>query len=241
MTMISEQLEQMNADTFATQLKHEPITILLLSVTRTETTDQSRRLRDTRHQLLDLWDQIHLTDPTPAVICVDALLGCIKVNDDRVMVRPGSERVAGAASVCLLRILSGVGPGSGVVGGTRRRYTGVIPCRVDFEGPFRYSMIAFHALLIDSRERWPFEWMDYEPCAQEYASFANTLVQVAYNRRRYGKVPRWVLRFSLHSLSQDPPPPDSVVADCLSIIAIDLGCDVSSVKSVALDERCVDT
>jgi len=237
--MISLQLEQMSVDTVAIQLKHKSIAMLFLSMTRPETDDESRCLRDTQHQLLELWDRIHLTNPAPAAIYLDALISSTDVNGDRVTARPGSERVARVASVCLLRILSGVGPKSRVVEDTRQRYIGVIPYKAnfDFEDPLRHSMIAIHALLISSHERLPFEWMDYEPCAQDHASFANTLVQVAYNRRQDEKVPRWVLRFSLHSMLLDPEPPTSVIADCLMIIAIDLGCDVSESDIRNLDKR----
>jgi len=237
--MISLQLEQMSADAVAIRLKHKPIATLFLSVTRLETAYESRCLRDTQHQLLGLWDRIHLADPAPAAIYLDVLLGCTAVNNYRVTACPGSEQAAGVASICLLRVLSGVGPTSRVVEDTRRRYIGVISRAASFEGPFRHTMAAIHALLTSSQERQLFQWTDYKPHVQDHASFANTLTQAAYNRRQHGKVPRWILRFALHFLSQDPPPPTSVIAECLSIAAIDLGCDVSSVKSTTLDERCV--
>jgi len=229
----------MNEDSVAIQLNLKPIATLFLWVTRLETAGESRCLHDTRHQFLELWDRIHLADPALAVIYLDVLLSCTDVNGSQVAARPGSERAAGVASMYLLCALSGVGPKSTVVEDIRRRYIGVIPLEADFEGPFCHAMVAIHALSFSSWERRPFEWMDYIPFAREDVSFADTLVRVAHNRRQYGKVPRWVLRFALRSISQDPQPPTSVVADCLTIIAIDLDCDVSSVKSVAPDERCV--
>jgi hypothetical protein len=60
--------------------------------------------------------------------------------------------------------------------------------------------------------------------------------QAEYERTQQRKTPRWILRFALDSLSLDPPP-TSVVADCLEIIAIDLGCDVSNITT--LDERYI--
>ena len=59
---------------------------------------------------------------------------------------------------------------------------------------------------------------------------------VEYQQAKHRKVPRWFLRFALHSLSLDPPPPASVVADCLSIIATDLDCDVSDPGFTTSDE-----
>jgi len=234
--MILSQLSLMNGNYVAIQRNRKPIATLLW-VTLLGTVDESQCLYGTRHQLLGLWDQIHLVDPTLAVAYLDVLLYNIDVNGDRVTARPGSERVAGVASVYLLHTLSSSKPM--VVEDIRRRYPGVIPFEANFEGTFRHTMVAIHALSFSSRERRPFKWLDYQPCAREEGSFATTLVRVAYGRKQHGKVPRWVLRFALHSISQDPPPQTSVVVYCLTIIAIDLDCDVSSIWSAAPDERCV--
>ena len=49
-----------------------------------------------------------------------------------------------------------------------------------------------------------------------------------YRRRREcKKVPRWILRFVLRSLSQDTLPPDDIIADSLLIVGIDLGYSIS--------------
>ena len=75
-----------------------------------------------------------------------------------------------------------------------------------------------------------------------HASIARDMAEAArveYQKTQHRKVPRWILRFAFRSLSLNPLPPTSAVADCLSIIAIDLGCDVSNVGVPALDERCV--
>jgi len=237
--MIILQLEQLGGDPAAIELKCKPIATLFLWLTRLETADESWRLHNTCRQLFELRDRIHLASPGPAVYYLVVLLSCTNVNGDRVTTRPGQERVAGVASVCLLRALSGVGPESNLAEGMRQRYIEGIPYGAEFEGPLRHTKIAIHALLIRSQERQSFGWIDHEPCTQDHASFANTLIQAAYNRRKHGRVPRWVLRFALHFLSRDPPPPTSLVADCLTIVAIDLDCDVTRVESTTLDERCV--
>ena len=60
--------------------------------------------------------------------------------------------------------------------------------------------------------------------------------QFKYKER--AKVPQWLLRFALHSLSQDPPPPPSIVSDSLSIITIDLECYVpDGIIIEPLDQR----
>ena len=81
--------------------------------------------------------------------------------------------------------------------------------------------------------RYPFR-----PSRQEHIPFAQYMLEAAqmeYQRTHGKKVPRWILSFALHSLSLEPPP--SVVADCLTIVAVDLGYDVSKVAT--LDARWV--
>ena len=46
------------------------------------------------------------------------------------------------------------------------------------------------------------------------------------------KIPRWILRFALFSLSLDPSPTTSVVAHCLTIVATDLDCDISTISDL---------
>ena len=52
--------------------------------------------------------------------------------------------------------------------------------------------------------------------------------RVEYQRTWCTKVPRWTLRFVLYSLSLDPPPPPSAIANYLEIIALELDCNLSS-------------
>jgi len=229
----------MGGDPEIIRLNCKPIATFFLWVTLLEISSEPLQSHTTPQQLIELRNQIHLTGFPRAVFYLDALLSYTDSDSDQVTACPGLEQAAGVASICLLHTLSSLDPSSWEFEDMRRQYIEVIPLAASFEGPFRHTKIAIHALLISSRDRQPFQWMDYKPCAQDHASFANTLAQAVYNRRQHGKVPRWVLHFTLHFLSQEPPPPMSVVADCLSIIAIDLGCDVSSVKLTALDERCV--
>ena len=65
----------------------------------------------------------------------------------------------------------------------------------------------------------------------------NTLVVFKYQRNQCQKVPRWILHYAHHLLSQDTLPSVSVVADCLSIIAMDLGHIISN--PTTLNERYV--
>jgi len=78
-------------------------------------------------------------------------------------------------------------------------------------------------------------WYDHKLSGGEHIFYVQ-LAQLKYRTGGRRKVPRWILRFVLHYLSQDPPPPTSVIISCLSIIAIDLDC---TVPGTGPDERYV--
>ena len=186
-------------------------------------------------------------DPTLVADCLDALTGYVMVANDTVVVAQGSEKLATASAMCLLRTfshLSVMDPTSRVLGDVRKHYNVVFPPDTNFKGfPFCHTLGAIHsAFHPDWNHPW-FDWEDYKPPSHEHGIFAHAIANVAQSEyRRRGpekRVPGWVLRFALHSLSLDPPPPPSVVADCLSIIAIDLGCDVSNTGSTISDQRYV--
>ena len=69
------------------------------------------------------------------------------------------------------------------------------------------------------------------------------LIRSKYRRRRNGrkKVSRWILSYVMHPPSQNPPLPTSAVVDCPSVVAIDLGCDVSRARSPWLNNRAAFT
>jgi len=196
-------------------------------------------------------DLIYFFDPQLVVIYVDVLLNCIDVKDDRVTERPGSEQAARAASMCLLRALSCMDWTVMVDEDMFKRYTSTMPPSANFEGLLcRHTMGAIHALLVDHKGHW-LDWTDYKPHPPEHVFFANTLDDVIRARASLAgsKVPRWVLRFVLHSLSmslfQDPPAPTPIITACLSIIAVDLGCDISSTSGPTAERyaealTCVD-
>ena len=100
-------------------------------------------------------------------------------------------------------------------------------------------MIKIHFLVKEREGRRDILWENYKPPGEVHITFARQMAQAAeveYQESQYQKIPRWILRFALHSLSMDPPPLVPFVADCLTIAAIDLGCQVSNVRD--LEERC---
>ena len=184
-------------------------------------------------------------DPTLVVDCLNVFIDSVKVIDNAVMVTQGSEQLAASSAMCLLHTfshLSVTDPTSSISGDVQRRYGMVFPPTTDFKGfPFHHTLGAIHsAFYPDWNHPW-LDWGDYKPSNHEHAIFARALAKLAqseYHRRMHDKkVPGWILRFVLHSLSLVPLPSASVIIDCLSIIAIDLGCDVSTTGTTISDER----
>jgi len=193
-----------------------------------------------------------LADLDPALVpaCFDILTSCVAVPDGKVVVTQGLEELAAASALCCLRTLAHLAaadPESSVFEDVRRRYTRTFPFKTDFEGSQSYHHFSIiHNVFYPSCKR-VYGGYFYRPKIQwkDYKLFTNSLVQLAmfgYQRSGRLKVPRWLLRFSLHHLSQAPSPSSVIVTDCLSIIAIDLGCNISdtTILEEGYDERYVD-
>jgi hypothetical protein len=185
-------------------------------------------------------------DPTLVSGCFDVFIGCIKVDasNHKVAIIHGLEQLATVSAACFLctfHHLSVMDPTSRVLKDIRQRYDSVFPPETDFGGlPFYYTMTEIRSLANRHWNPRHVQWDEYRPPTQEWISFSRNVAGIAqakYQQTR--KVPRWALRFTLHCLSLDPLPPASVVADCLSIIAIGLGCDVSNAGFTTSDERSV--
>ena len=170
------------------------------------------------------------------VDCLKIFISCIRVTDHRVVVIRGSEKLAEMAAMCLLGTISyslGVDPRPGFLKDVEQQYNTILPPVADFgDLPFRHTIHGIHRLFNrGDRQECP-GWNDVDPSAPENLLLAHRLVTVAWlNYQKIElegrkKVPRWVLRFSLHSLLWNPEPPVSVIADCLMVVAIDLGCDM---------------
>ena len=172
-------------------------------------------------------------DPTIVADCFNAFVGCISVNDHEVVIVQGLEQLAAVSSLCFFSTVShllALDPASSVLEDVRQRYAKIFPRQAHFRGhQFFHTLKVIHGSFTGYRmpqegARY-FRWTAYEPSGHEHTIVARILLRVAlfgYQETRRMRVPRWILRFVFHSLSQDYPPPPSVVADCLSIIAIDL-------------------
>jgi hypothetical protein len=178
--------------------------------------------------------------------CFHVFTGCISLNDDTVVIRQGSEQLSAMSAMCFFRTfhqLSVNDPTSDTLKDLRQCYDKVFPLYIDFGGlPFHDTMTMIHISIKERLSRTPVEW-DYRGLSiQEripLAWYMAKAAQVGCEETKRKKVPRWILRFALESLPLDPPPPQSVIADCLKIVAIDLDCGVSDITTV--DERYVRT
>jgi hypothetical protein len=180
-------------------------------------------------------------EPTLALTCFYIFTSCAGLRNNRVVIVQGWEQLAMASARCLFRTLehhfSSTDPRTpSVLEDLRRRYNRVFPFNADFRGlPYYFTMVRIHAWAHRHREPRDVRWDNYTPPAQEHIPFARHMVEVAQEEYQGRKVPCWILRFAMHSLSQDPPSPASVIADCLKIVAIDLDLDAS--KITVLNER----
>ena len=211
--------------------------------------------------VLSVTTSVHF-DPIFIADCLDILIDCVRVTDEKVTIVQGSEQLATASALCCLHTLSHLTVMNRRVEDIHDRYAGIFPPKVDFSGlPFSHTLGAIHNVfyrsprlraalptrtekitLFESRtpEVQRVQWTDYKPSSNEHIIVARALAKLAlfeYQRNGRKKVPRWLLRFAFHSLSQDPLPPTSAVVDCLLIIAIDLGCRVS--HATISDEKYV--
>ena len=163
--------------------------------------------------------------------------------------------------------LSVMDPTSSMLRDVTQHYTSVFPADIDFrDHQFSHAMNAVHRIFI-RREPHHFKWSDYKPPSGEHTIVAHTLLKLArftYQRMRLGGVlpptsrppslrfltllphpasqslvPLWILNFALHSLSTYPLLPKPVIAHCLSIVAVDLDCDISDDKCVQISQMTV--
>jgi len=182
-----------------------------------------------------------LADFDPALVsaCFDTLASCVAVVGDEVVITRGLEELAGVSTTCCLRTfshLTTMDPASTVLRDARKRYNEAFPPKTRSKIlPACHGFDILHSLLSEDRTELKVQWDDRKLSDNEHIILVQ-LARFIYQTSGHGKVPYWILRFALHYLSQDPPPPTPVIISCLSIVAIDLGC---AVPATGLDERYV--
>ena len=193
--------------------------------------------------LTSLQQFAHFRSTLP-IDCFNIFIGCVSIVNNKVVIIQELEELATASAHGFFRTLhhlATMDPTSGALEDLQRRYNRVFPSGLDFTGlPFYSTMIKIHALAGRFGNPRDIRWPNRRLSAQEYIPFARRMAETAqekYQQNQGGKVPRWILRSALYLLSLAPLSPAPVVADCLTIVAIDLGFDVS--KIAVSDERCV--
>ena len=200
---------------------------------------------------------IALTDFNPALTsaCFDILIDCMTVVCDKAVVPQGSEELAAVSARCCHHALSRIAakdPNLTTLKRVRRVYIGAFPLTTNFEDlPSEHSLKDIHNIFYSSQEK--IQWKNYNLLPDDQVTLSQTLVELTnkhvpdakqntwdafFRGKRRVKVPRWTLRFALHQLSKDPLPPTSIIINCLSIIAIDLGCTIPTDGQIP-DERYV--
>ena len=191
--------------------------------------------------------------PNLTSACFDILIGCVVVVDDEAVVTQESEDLAVVSAHCCLHALSRLAatdPTLSTIKRARKQYTRAFPSTTNFDAVSpNHSLRAIHSIFYSVQPK--IQWKDYKLLDEDQVTLARTLVEHAIKHvsgttqntldvflrgRQDVKVPRWILRFALHYLSQDPPPPTSIVINCLLIIAIDLGCSFP-LNDTTRDER----
>ena len=191
-------------------------------------------------------------DPTLVVDCFNVLFDYVKSIDHMVVITQGMEQLVAASALCCLHTLSHlmmIDPKSRALQNAYQQYLRIFALRIEFYNPSvplalrLMHDIVTHQLLAHYRFSDfgyvnKVQWEDYKLATDECSIIASGLAVIArFDHGPFEKVPRWLLRFTPPSLSRSPPPSTSVVTSCLSIIAIDLGCDPP--KTGILDKRCV--
>jgi len=184
-----------------------------------------------------------LVDFTPALLsdCFDILIDCVKVNKYNAVAVQGMEELGEASATCLFLAcshLSIADPMTSILSGIRQRYRRVFPLNLNFSG-LQILHMTHEVISTGPGIKAPIEWRGYKPANHEHVVVARAISKLSwseYQRSGPGPVPSPYLSFALHHLSQAPLPPPLVIINCLLIIAIDLGCNVS--KTMIFEERC---
>ena len=184
-----------------------------------------------------------LADSNPALVsaCFDIHASCVSIVGGKAVITQGSEELAEVSALYCFRTLSRLAtrdPTLSHLRDVRRRYIRNFPSETNFKGlPSNFG--AIHNLFHSSQPK--IRWEDYQLFSDDQITLSHSLAKFAAHslaklaHSRAPSVPRWILRFALYHLSQDPLPPPSIVSNCLSIIAIDLGCTISN--PAGLNER----
>lgn len=153
---------------------------------------------------------------------------CVNFSSQSATITQRFEQFTTASTIRFyhtIHYLTVTDPSSSLLEDIHQRYHQAFPHKIGFTGLPSQHIIA----MIDTRIRQEWDpctvWHnDNRPSEEEHAQFAQDiaeLVQVEYQLEP--KVPKWVLDFAITSLSLDPLPSASILANCFEVLAINLG------------------
>ena len=204
---------------------------------------------DKRIQLLTLKRLIQTSTsshfyPSIVIDCFNVFAGCVSAGKGKATVVPGSEELATESASALLNTLQNLilmDPTSNIIEDLHRRYNAVVSPEADFSNlPFDSKISPIHAFSRGLGASGNLPRRRFSVFGQGLIPFSQHIVKAAqekYQQTQGQKVPRWALRSACHLLSLGSISPPPAIADCLMVIAIDIGCNVPEVK--ASNERCV--
>ena len=170
--------------------------------------------------------------------CFDIFTGSIRVGDEGAEITSWGLTTASAG--CFYRSfhrLAVLDPTSETLDCIRGSYPTAIPW-ADFAAFSSCHTITMITALV-TRDWKPLVWCgDDKPSDRDHILFARDIAELAQAEYRPERgVPDWILRFAFDHLSMDPLPPPSVVADCLRVGAIHMGCGASDAATSG--KRCM--
>ena len=190
-------------------------------------------------------------ESTILITCFDTLTSVwAGGNRKQTPIASGLEQTAETSALSFLAAYSSAvttEPTSAVAEDVRNRYKKAFPHYYNYH-PYPIKSVV-HGVF----QRFPnvvVDWKCYNPPDDELIIFSRALAQVVqFNSETLGfSFPDWVITFVFRFLSQKPLPPTSVIVDCLTLIAIDLKCNVPDAERAVRDadameifERCVCT
>ena len=225
-------------------LDQQTITLDLRCISWILQTSVDKRIQVSALERLIPTSEYTLLSPTVVIDCFNVFASCVNVSEGNMVVVHGSEQLAMASASALfltLRNLILMDPTSNVLEELHGRYNALVPSEVDFTGlPFDSPMSAIHTFSRGRGTSGGLWWRRPGISGQGHIPFSQRIAEAAQERHKQTegkKVPRWTLRSAYHLLSLGPISPALTIANCLMVIAMDLGCDVSEVTTS--DERCV--
>ena len=183
-------------------------------------------------------------DPTLVVGYFNAFVSCIRVDvsSHEVVIAQGLDCLQ-CCLQCFLNTtshLSATNPTSSILKDVCQDYVKIFPAYTKLHDHQSYHIVKTACCLFVPHEYQSFHWSNYNPSPNEHTTVTHNLANIfEFKPQRTEKVNvyHFVLCFVLHSLSLYPLPSMSIIANCLSIIVIDLGCNVPETRTIVLDER----